>query len=210
MDEHTFKRCDKSFKFGGDASGHSRWMVKLPVKISGHPGRIQACIIYGATPMLFGRPLLEALQAEINFGKSRMRLLHQEWQDISRGRQSAMLLRLAADVKHLCDFKELVFDFRCEDDHDSGTSLHEFLDDLNAHECYFEMTTEVKTCFSLHDHEEIFATVEEDDQQPLLPGEACKTIEQLQKTMSWIEAQLQETEKHVQQKILHARDSAAS
>ena len=73
-----------------------------------------------------------------------------------------MLLRLAADVKHPRDFKEPVFDFRCEDDHGSGTSLHEFLDDLNAHERYFEMTTEVKTYFSLHDHEETFAIVEED------------------------------------------------
>ena len=66
---------------------------------------------------------------------------------------------------------------------------------LNAHERYFEMTTEVKTYFSLHDHEETFATVDEDndEQRPLLPDEARKTIEQLQKTMSWIEAQLQES-----------------
>ena len=127
MDELIFKRCDKSFKFGGDASGYSRWMVELPVRISGHPGRVQAYIIYGATSMLFGRPLLEALQAEINFGESKMRLLHQEWHDIPRGRQGAMLLRLAAEVKHPCDFKEPVFDFRCEDDHDNGTSLRDLL-----------------------------------------------------------------------------------
>ena len=62
MDKLIFKRCDKSFKSGGDASGHSRWMVELPVKISDRPRRIQTYIIYGATPMLFGRPLLEALQ----------------------------------------------------------------------------------------------------------------------------------------------------
>lgn len=29
---------------------------------------LQAYVIYGATHMLFGRPLLEALQAEIDFG----------------------------------------------------------------------------------------------------------------------------------------------
>ena len=36
----------------------------------------------------------------------------------------------------------------------------ELLDDLNAHELYFEMTAEVKTYFSLHDQEETFAIVE--------------------------------------------------
>ena len=70
MDSLIFKRCDKSFRFGGD-SGHARWMVELPVRIADHPGRIQAYVIYGATPMLFARPLLEALQAEVNFGAAK-------------------------------------------------------------------------------------------------------------------------------------------
>ena len=70
-------------------------------------------------------PILEALQAEINFGESKMRLLHQEWRDAPRGRQGAMLLRMAAEVKHPEDFEEPVFDFRCEDGHDKSTNLHE-------------------------------------------------------------------------------------
>ena len=46
-----------------------------------------------ATPMSFGRPLLEALHADIDFGRSRMGTLDQEtWRDIPRGRQGAMLL----------------------------------------------------------------------------------------------------------------------
>ena len=40
MNSLIFKRCDKSFKFGGDASGHARWMVELPIRIAGRPGRI--------------------------------------------------------------------------------------------------------------------------------------------------------------------------
>ena len=40
MNNLIFKRCDKSFKFGGDASGHARWMVELPIRIAGRPGRI--------------------------------------------------------------------------------------------------------------------------------------------------------------------------
>ena len=73
---------------------------------------------------------------------------------------------------------------------------------MNATLRYFEMTTEVKTFFASKPNsipEETFMEADDhDDQAPLLPGETVKTIEQLQKTMSWIEAQLQETEKHVQ------------
>ena len=123
----------------------ARWMVELPVRIADHPGRIQAYIIYGATPMLFGRPFL---QAEVNFGESKMRLLHQDWRDIPRGRPGAMLLRLAANVNNPQAFESPVFDFRCEDDHAEQTNLNKFLDDLNAHERDFEMTTEVKTFFA--------------------------------------------------------------
>ena len=30
-----FKRCDKNFKFGGDAEGHSSWMAQIPVNLGG-------------------------------------------------------------------------------------------------------------------------------------------------------------------------------
>ena len=59
-----------------------------------------------------------------------------------------MLLRLAANVNNPQAFESPVFDFRCEDDHAEQTNLNKFLDDLNAHERDFEMTTEVKTFFA--------------------------------------------------------------
>ena len=40
-------------------------MVELPTRLAEHGGRIQAYVIYGATPMLFGRPLLEALAPKL-------------------------------------------------------------------------------------------------------------------------------------------------
>ena len=52
-----------------------------------------------------GQPLLEALHAEIDFGHSRVRTLRQEtWRDIPRGRQGAMLLRLAEGVTRRDEF----------------------------------------------------------------------------------------------------------
>ena len=50
-----------------------------------------------------------------------------------------MLLRLAANVTDAQAFESPVFDFRCEDDHSEETNLNKFLDDLNAHERYFEI-----------------------------------------------------------------------
>ena len=58
--EHLhFKRCDKSFKFGGDGESVSRWMVQLPAKLGDKVGRIHCFVIFGATPMLLGRPILK-------------------------------------------------------------------------------------------------------------------------------------------------------
>ena len=74
METLVFKRCEKGFKFGGDATGHARWMVELPVHMNGMSGRLHAFLIFGATPMLLGRPILEHLQVDISFGQSQMRV----------------------------------------------------------------------------------------------------------------------------------------
>lgn len=54
------------FRFGGDEKGLSRWMVSLPVLSL----PVQAYIIFGATPMLLGRPMVERLHAVVDFGEN--------------------------------------------------------------------------------------------------------------------------------------------
>ena len=95
----------KAASLRGDASGHACWMVELPVCISGIPGRLQAYVIFGSTPMLLGRPILEKLDVDISFGQSRMSILQGEWMDILRGKQDAMLLRLAGDARTVHAFE---------------------------------------------------------------------------------------------------------
>ena len=58
----------KATKFGGDGGSVSRWMVQLPAKLGDKVGRIQCFVIFGATPMLLGRPILEMLNAVVDFG----------------------------------------------------------------------------------------------------------------------------------------------
>ena len=68
--EHLqFKRCDKSFKFGGDGESVSRWDGPTACKTwLTRFVAIQCFVIFGATPMLVGRPILEMLNAVVDFG----------------------------------------------------------------------------------------------------------------------------------------------
>ena len=61
------------------ATGVARWMVELPVRISGISGRLQGYMIFGATLMLLGRPILEKLDMDVSFGNFRMRVLRGAW-----------------------------------------------------------------------------------------------------------------------------------
>ena len=212
MEDIAFKRCDKSFRFGGDATGHARWMVELPTRLAGISGHLQAYVIYGATPMLFGRPLLEALQAEIDFRRGKMRLLQQEpWRDIPRGRQGVMLLRLAEEVNDYTDFNPVNFDLRCEDDHQHALKIHDFLEDLNAHERFFEMTTEVNAfCEACEKGDYVqdttYMEVDQEEMVEIPPEASTKSVEQLEKLFTMFEAQSADQGKWLKQQIHHARE----
>ena len=144
--EHLhFKRCDKSFKFGGDGESVSRWMVQLPAKLGDKVGRIQCFVIFGATPMLLGRPILEMLNAVVDFGGKRMILLGGDWQEIRRGKGCAMLLKLADGVKHGSELMDVQFDLISEDDdHDQVETMASFLKDMHAEGRYAQMTEVVQ------------------------------------------------------------------
>ena len=45
-------------------------------------GSIQGFVIFGSTPMLLGRPVLELLEAVVDFGGRRMKLMGGDWQEI--------------------------------------------------------------------------------------------------------------------------------
>ena len=190
-----FKRCDKAFRFGGDAEGHSRWMISPPVFIEGVPGRIQSYVIFGATPMLLGRPILEKLQTIVDFGDNRMRIMGGPWKEIERGKQGAMLLPLCQNLHEAEQLSQPVFDLRSEDDHAESATLHEFLKDLNAEERYEEMRSEVE------------GLADEEPQAEEKEG-VEKTIESLEKFFVCCEHQLQEIKKKQSQMLEEARPEA--
>ena len=82
----------------------SGWL-NYRVNLGGKVGRIQCHVIFGSTPMLLGRPFLEMMNAVVDFGNWRMRLMDGNWQSVRKGRHGAMLLRLAEGVKNLSSWR---------------------------------------------------------------------------------------------------------
>ena len=212
MNTISFKKCNKSFRFGGDADGHARWMVELPVHFANISGRMQCFIVFGATPMLLGRPVLEQLGAVVDFGSGKMRILGGRWTEIERGKQDAMLLRLAATFNSIEDFENPQFDLRAkDDDHDDACSLQDFLQDLRAAERYEEMISEVQFTDDASENEfvDVETYVNVDEQIPEEHFHAHELTERTQcsmsKTWSWIQGQQVETSKKAAQLAYEAR-----
>ena len=207
MDTISFKKCNKSFRFGGDADGHARWMVELPVHFANTSGRMQCFIVFGASPMLLGRP-----GAVVDFGSGKMRILGGPWAEIERGKQDAMLLRLASTFNSVEDFENPQFDLRSkDDDHNEVHSLQDFLQDLRATERYDEMISEVQFTDDASEYEFVDAEtyVNVDEQLPDENFHAHELTERNQcsmsKTWPWIQGQLVETSKKTAQLAYEAR-----
>ena len=55
-----FHRVRRKFHFGGDGESWSNWSVRLPMFLKGQFGKVQVFLLKGETPMLCGRPIIEA------------------------------------------------------------------------------------------------------------------------------------------------------
>ena len=100
---------------------------------------------FGATPMLLGRPILEMLNAVVDFGGKRMHLLGGDWQEIRSGKGGAMLLKLADGVTQGSQLTEVQVDLISEDDdHDQVETLSSSLKDLHAENRFAQMTDVVR------------------------------------------------------------------
>ena len=76
---------NKTFGFGGDASRQADWSVKLPVYISGKSGYMETSVEGGSTPLLVGRPILQALNVQMNFNDGMMSIKDGPWFEVPLG-----------------------------------------------------------------------------------------------------------------------------
>ena len=92
-----FHRVRRKFYFGGDGESWCNWSVRLPMFLKGQFGKVQVFLLKGETPMLCGRPIIEALGIDIGFAKKRYRFDEGHWQDALLGVHGEYLLPLTDD-----------------------------------------------------------------------------------------------------------------
>ena len=93
-DAFKFLATDKMFGFGGDARRRADWSCRLPVWIEGHHGFMECFVVDGNTPLLVGRPLLKALEVQMNYTTSQFSVLGSPWKAVTIGDKGEHLLRL--------------------------------------------------------------------------------------------------------------------
>ena len=81
----------RRFQFGGDASQWSDWSANIPVFVDGKYGTIELFLLPGNTPMLCGRPIIEALGMSMDFARRLLRIGGSPWQSATLGRQGEYL-----------------------------------------------------------------------------------------------------------------------
>ena len=107
-----------SFRFGNGATEVSEQAVKIPVRIGGVHGIIDAAIIKGRAPLLLGRPTLEKLRVSLDFAEKTMKFLRDQTTvpmqvneagqllinvlDFPKGASQASVLQAQAQATQLC------------------------------------------------------------------------------------------------------------
>eukprot|EP00913_Durusdinium_trenchii_P011859 g11138.t1 len=81
----------RRFQFGGDASMWSDWSAHIPTFVDGKYGTIELFLLPGNTPMLCGRPIIEALGMTMDFAQRRLRIGSSPWMPATLGRQGEYL-----------------------------------------------------------------------------------------------------------------------
>eukprot|EP00435_Cladocopium_sp_Y103_P007119 s2224_g2.t1 len=136
VDRFLFAATNKVFGFGGDANRQAHWSVRLPVYIDGKAGYIETFIVEGNTPLLIGRPILQALNIKIDYNLNKISIQDGEWQDADMGQKGEYLLCLDNGVADDLLGQNISFDYvtseTCAaitnyDDLDDYISIHEYL-----------------------------------------------------------------------------------
>ena len=122
------RRTCRTFHFGGDHLTMSHWITRVPIFLNNNFGFDQAFIIKGETPILMGRPIIEALGIVINFKRQQMIFEGHPWRQITIGRHGEYLLSLTEDYEAELADQVPSFDLRLENQSDEFQSSGEVMD----------------------------------------------------------------------------------
>ena len=111
-----FLATNKTFGFGGDATRRADWSCRLPVWIEGQHGFMECFVVEGNTPLLVGRPLLQAFRVQINYDTKQQSVLGSPWRPIVIGERGEHLIRLDDGIGgRSCAEDDIAFDYVTDD-----------------------------------------------------------------------------------------------
>ena len=108
----------------------------LPVYIGGNCGYMECFVTEGATPLLVGRPILQALKTNMNYQDNQMTVSGGPWIDVPTGEKGKYLLRLDDGVERDPQGEHVSFDYITDEtlaamdnyeDLDSYVNIHGYL-----------------------------------------------------------------------------------
>eukprot|EP00913_Durusdinium_trenchii_P030874 g28916.t1 len=94
-------RCKKGFKFGNGEKNITSVCVLVPTFMEGQRRDILMYVIPGSAPVLFGRPLMEALDISINYSSGKVKWGKKAWKQSPRGSRGEFICHMAADLPRL-------------------------------------------------------------------------------------------------------------
>ena len=151
-----FHRCRHKFHFGGDGESWSHWVVQLPMMIQGRYGQVQVFLLPGETPMLCGRPIIEALGIAMDFENKALRYRGGTWFPATLGLHGEYLLPLWTSEQLDESFNpgsmDLDFDLRLAPEGEvepTGVSLLDFIKEETAF-VSLEVTSDASMEFGEH------------------------------------------------------------
>ena len=98
VDRYLFMATDKMFGFGGDTSRRADWSRRLPIYIGSNCGYMDCLVIEGSTPLLVGRPILQALKINMNFQDNKMMIADGPWIDVPIGERASISYALTMEL----------------------------------------------------------------------------------------------------------------
>ena len=66
------------FRFGNGSRKTSSQVVSMPVVLAGRPGFIKAALVKGSAPLLISRSAMKTLKAQVDFGRSELKIFDEE------------------------------------------------------------------------------------------------------------------------------------
>ena len=94
IDQIQFYSCRHKFHSNGDGESCCHWIMEMPMCVAGSYGRAQVFLLKGETPMLCGRPIIEALGLVMDFQRRQVKFKDTPWREATIGLHGEYLLPL--------------------------------------------------------------------------------------------------------------------